>query len=124
MNSGSVVLLSVFVILTALSAPVAAQGTSNTDWLCDDQGSQDFVNRIEAIIGVFMLMGPVLGVLVWMFATVSMTASLSDRGGTNYSQIRRDSILYGFSVPIAAWAFDLLAKVLFGFNISCVIPGA
>jgi len=70
-----------------------------------------------------MVMGPVCGIIVFLFATVARSAQLSDDGNAGkYEKARRDAIVYGFSVPIMAYALEVLSGAILGMDIHCIVP--
>ena len=131
---GTVFLIAVLAMSFAVT-PAAADHTddhttddtsgADKNFLCQDgeatSSSEDLVNILQNLVGAFMVIGPVGGIIVALYATVAASAKPSDEGG-DYQTLRRNSLLGGFSVPIGAYALQTLSGALLGFDISCIVP--
>lgn len=114
----TVLAAALFVLLSALTAPVAAQpDEAGTDWLCGSDST--LVTVILNLMTVLIVAGPLAGIVMAIFFT---TADTANPGKDNYSDDRRNVLIAGALVPIGVYGAELLLDVLFGFNISCIIP--
>ena len=93
----------------------SAYDNSNTEY-------KDFVSVLRNFVGALMVMGPVCGIVMFLFATVARSAQFSNDGDGKYMKMRRDALVYGFSVPIAAYGLEVLAHAILGMEISCIVP--
>jgi hypothetical protein len=140
-TGGILVILSLF-LLTTLTNPVAAQesGTgSNMDFFCEktdkygnvvepgepgyEQASYDtIVYLLQNVIGVFMVVGPIAGIVVGLYATVASVLIPGGDDGSNYTKTRRNSLLFGFGIPIFALMLKALSGAYLPYNVGCIVP--
>jgi p-aminobenzoyl-glutamate transporter AbgT len=118
------VFLVLCVFLMAFSGQAAAAQSGSDNILCKDNGeavpsSENLVTILADVVSVFMVFGPVAGVVVALYASVASSATPSD---DDKSDLRRNSLLAGFSVPIIAYGLEALAGNILNEPISCIIP--
>ena len=88
----------------------------------EDAEYEPIVYLLQNVIGVFMVIGPVAGVVVGLYATVAGVLSPGGEDGGNYTRMRRNSLLLGFGVPIAAYVYKLLGEAILPYNTGCIVP--
>lgn len=80
------------------------------------------VYLIQSGIGILMVLGPVAGILVALYATTVGIVSSGGDGSPNYAKMRRNALVGGFLIPIAALGLQILSEAFFPYNIGCIVP--
>jgi len=107
-------------LLSLVISPVAANSSDSI--ICQgDSASNNAEQIFQYIIGVFMALGFVLGMLFW--AAEQFEKSI---GGMDVNLLGdidgKESLRKAILLPLIVYFFDFISQPLFGINITCLIP--
>jgi heme A synthase len=117
-----VTLLAVlFVLVPAMTGTVVA--AENEDFLCNggnEDNKENFTDTVSDLLLALVVGGPVIGTIVAAFAQVA--AAGSTEKSSDWIKTRKNALIAGWSVPILVYGMEVLARVVIGIDLSCIIP--
>lgn len=104
------------------------EGGDTSDWnteknlICGDtDAANDTQVVFQYIIGIFMIMGFVFGIL--MFAAEQFENSIMGEDTKILGDVKgKQALRKGVMLPIIVYFFEFISKPVFGLDISCVVP--
>lgn len=123
-----ITLLACVFLLFSLTTPVMAQDGDTSDWntesslICGDtDAANDTQVVFQYIIGIFMIMGFVFGILMYAaskFEDSVMGEEHDILGDIDGNNALRKAVM----LPIVVYFFDFISGPVFGLDISCIVP--
>lgn len=135
LKKATVLFLLITVSILIVSTPALAAEANGSETTTDN-GESDTIGFIcegenagasgpqlifQYVIGFFMMMGLLFGMVFWAAERVEIAAlggSTEFLGGID----GKNAIKKGFMLPIIVYFFDFISEPLFGINISCIVP--
>lgn len=122
----SMIIMAVIALLamTAFAAPAAAQisdgNTDATTLLCDNQDTA-FVNALAFLMNLFFIASFIGGIVSYAGSRTNDVVGNFDIPVLEKFEGKK-AAFGAFTLPIGVWAITFLGNVMFGYDVSCIIP--
>lgn len=123
-NIGRTALVMVLVALVAMTAfvgPAAAQTEIDTKtFICDNSDTQ-FVGILSFLMGAFFIGAFAFGII--SYAADKVDESLGGGAIKLFEDFDGgDALKAGIGLPIGVWFMTFIGNVMFGYDLSCIMP--